>query len=458
MSELPASLVGRAPAGRSHPWLTLRRRLASNAFKALLGTVAGNAVGFLLPFAVTSHYGFGRITDAYFFGLSLAIFGTVLSATVIEANALPLMASVKPHGAHSLQRAARRAIKHSVLGVLAAYIPVAVVGSLVVASRHGWPADLRAAAIWITVILTLLVVIVGATSVLAASSYALGDFLTPTATQSLRSVAPMIGIVFLGRDAGSLTTLAWLMVAGELLRGVILLVKVRAGSRALSATDLPAPQIPSVWRAGAPHAVAMIGVNLLPVVDKIVASRLRASGAVTLLELGEKIFYVPLLGVTYSVILVAGAEWAELNTIDPRRIRADFTRLIRRVLWLSAALALLCCLGAIGLHVIGPDTIAGVPSGKLSLIVVCFMIGLPAGAVVNVGSRLFTATGRTRALPAIAILLLVLDVVFDLIGGQLWGANGIALATTVVRMVSAPIYVFASLAALRSVREAALVT
>src|SRR5580704_8253786 len=108
---------------------------ATKTFRALLGTIAGNAVGFLLPFAVTSHYGIGRLTDAYFFALGFAIFGTVLSATVIEANALPLISAGKQRGAHAIRMVARRVAGQSVLGVFAAYLPVAVCGSLIVASH-----------------------------------------------------------------------------------------------------------------------------------------------------------------------------------------------------------------------------------------------------------------------------------------------------------------------------------
>jgi len=439
-------------AGRARLLLSgLRARIAGNAGRALIGTLLGNAIGFLLPFAVTSHYGFGRLTDAYFFALGFAIFGTVLSATVIEANALPLINLGKRQGAHGVRVAARRMARQSVLGVLVAYIPVAVCGSLVVASRHAWPPDVREAAITLTVILTLLVVLVGATSVLAAVLYTFGDFLWPTATQSFRSLVPIIGLLALGRSVSSLDVLAWLMVFGELCRGAVLLARVRARLRTLPSGAAVTPaRLPSIWRAAGPHALAMVGVLLMPVVDKVVAVRLSAAGAVTLLDLGEKILFVPLLGVTYSVILVAGARWAELGAAATAQVRGDFIRLIRRVIWLTSGLALLFIAGVVVFHALWSGPVAGVPSGKLAAIVACFMIGLPAAAVTNVGSRLFTSLGRTRYLPPIALLLLVLDVVFDLIGAKLWGANGIALATTAVRIVSAPIYVIACFSVMRT--------
>jgi putative peptidoglycan lipid II flippase len=426
-------------------------RLASNAGRALIGTLVGNAIGFLLPFAVTSHYGFGRLTDAYFFALGFAIFGTVLSATVIEANALPLINEGKRQGAHGVRLAARRIAWQAVLGVLVAYIPVALCGSLVVSSRHAWPPDVREAAVTLTVILTLLVVLVGATSVLAAVLYTFGDFLWPTATQSFRSLAPIIGLLVLGRGVSSLDVLAWLMVFGELCRGAVLLARVRARLRTLPSGAAVTPaRLPSIWRAAGPHALAMVGVLLMPVVDKVVAARLSAAGAVTLLDLGEKILFVPLLGVTYSVILVAGARWAELGVEATALVRDDFIRLTRRVIWLTSGLALSFIAGVVVFHAVRSGPVAGVPSGKLAAIVVCFMIGLPAAAVTNVGSRLFTSLGRTRYLPPIALLLLVLDVVFDLIGAKLWGANGIALATTAVRLVSAPVYVVACFSVMRT--------
>lgn len=425
-------------------------RLATRSFRALIGTLVGNAVGFLLPFAVTSHFGFGRLTDAYFFALGFAIFGTVLSATVIEANALPLISAGKRYGAAGVRLAARHVARQSVIGVLVTYIPVAVVGSFIVDGRTAWDHELRHAAITLIVILTLLVVIVGATSVLAAVLYTFGDFFWPTATQSFRSIAPICGLLVIGHGAHGLELLAWLMVGGEVLRGCLLGVKVRGRLRQLPAGVAPDQRVPSIWRAAGPHAIAMVGVNLMPVVDRVVATRLRTPGSVTLLDLGDKVLYVPLLAVTYSVILVAGARWAELGLSVPARVREDFIQLVRRVSLLSVALAGMCILAVVALHALVPGKISGVPSGKLAAVVACFMVGLPAGAVTNVGSRLFTSLGRTRYLPPIAILLLIVDIGLDLVGAKLWGANGIALATTAVRLTSAPIYVVASLRVLSS--------
>lgn len=419
--------------------------------RALLGTLAGNAIGFMLPFAVISHYGFGRTSDAYFFALGLAIFGIVLSATVIEANALPLMAAAKQHGAQALRQTSRRAIRHSVAGALCVYAPVAITGAIVITHNDAWSHELRRAAVGVTLTLTLLVGIVAATSVLAASSYALGDFLLPTASQALRSIAPMAGLMFIGHGADTLGMLAWLMVAGELIRGALLLGSVRRRTVVLPLqTHTPVAAGPSVWRSGAPHAVAMLSVNMMPVVDKVIASRMLAGGAVTLLDLGEKILYVPLLGITYSVILVAGARWADLGETSSELIRADFTRLLSRVVRVAALMAVVCSATALAVHVIWPGRLAGVPTGPLAAVVVCLMLGLPAGAATNVGSRLFTAVGRTRALPAIALLLLGLDVAFDLLGAKLWGTDGIALATSAVRLLSVPVYMLASLSVLRS--------
>jgi peptidoglycan biosynthesis protein MviN/MurJ (putative lipid II flippase) len=428
----------------------VRSLLAANSVRALLGTLLGNAVGFILPFAITSHYGFGRLTDAYFFALGFAIFGTVLSATVIEANSLPLINAGKRHGSDGARMAAWRVARQSVAGVLAVYVPVAFCGSLALASKHAWPAELRQSVITLTIVLTLLVVIVAGTSVLAAVMYSFNDFLSPTATQSFRSIAPIVGLLFIGRSAASLEILAWLMVIGELGRGVVLASLARTKLRTLPVGRPMSTRTQSIWRAAGPHAIAMVSVNLMPVVDKIIATSILAAGSVTLIEAGEKIFYVPLLAITYSVILVAGARWAEAGPTTRTVSSTEFGRLIVRVIWLSIVLAGLCILGLACLHIVRPRAIAGLPSGKLAIIGACFMIGLPANAVTNVGSRLFTSLGQTRYLPPIAILLLMLDIGFDLVGAKLWGVYGIALATTGVRVISAPIYVIASLSVLRS--------
>ena len=63
--------------------------------RALLGTVLGSVPGFLLPFAITTKFHVGPLTDAYAFALGVAMFASSLFVGVLQTNVLPILQRLK---------------------------------------------------------------------------------------------------------------------------------------------------------------------------------------------------------------------------------------------------------------------------------------------------------------------------------------------------------------------------
>ena len=157
--------------------------------------------------------------------------------------------------------------------------------------------------------LAALVILVAVNSVSAAALYALDEFLLPTFSQAFRGALPLCVLPFLGRGYATVEVIALLAVMGEVGRSVLLASSVARRSRRLPA-DSPSGEVPpSVWRVMAPHAINMVIIAVNPVVDRAVASSLRP-GSVTVVDLAEKVSYVPTLILMSSIVLVAGTRWA----------------------------------------------------------------------------------------------------------------------------------------------------
>jgi putative peptidoglycan lipid II flippase len=403
--------------------------------RALLGTVLGGAPGVLLPFAIASRLGVGRITDAYVYGLAVGGFGLALCISTIEQNVLPVAHAHTRGGRGSLLGFARKTAVQGFVGVGVADLPVVAVGAILLANRHGWPEWQRHLGIVIILVLVLLVAIAGANSVLAGCLYAVNDFLLPTASQSFRSIAPALGLAFVGRGRTAAELLAILVVIGELCRTPVLALRLAKLSRRLNGTD-EVGAVSSVWRTAVPAGLGILALAANPIVDRTVAARY-GPGSVTMLDLAERIFFVPVTVVQASIVLVAGARWARLAAEGGSALARDFRRTVWRGMAVAGALAPTIA-GATyaGCAIVGPR-IGGVPTKNVRDIVIFFLAGLPCATVAFLAARLLTSTRNTRLLPALAVQAVAVNMVGDLIGGHFLGTRGIALASTVVWAVNA---------------------
>lgn len=416
-------------------------RFPNATARALLGTILGSAPGFLLPFAIAAHMHVGRLTDAYAFALGSALVVSSVAVIVLQANVLPILQDGKASGRAVFLRRLRRACIEATVGTTGLYALWAAATIVYIGNQAGWTAgDVRVVTA-IMAVLGLFVLASAINSVLAGGLNALGLFLTPAATQALRGLLPLAVIAATPRSPAGLLLVSSCVGIGELARTALLARQLRRGITSLAGgggtesceTD------PVLWRAALPHGLASVMAAASPMIDRGVAARL-PPGSVTLIDLGEKVFQVPLTAITTSVILVAGAHWAALGNRDVAGLRVHFRRCMLRTAAIAAGC--LACFAAIagGLARVAGATLAGAPTGELILISLILMCGLPAACVINITTRLFTATRRTGLLPVLGICMLVTNLVFDVLGAKWLGAPGVALSSTIYRCVNAALF------------------
>jgi peptidoglycan biosynthesis protein MviN/MurJ (putative lipid II flippase) len=403
--------------------------------RALVGAALGSAPGFLLPFAIASRIGVGRITDAYVYGLAVAGFGLALCTSTVEQNVLPVAVAHKCAGRRSFLRFAKRNALQGFVGVGLADLPVVVVGVVLVSQRHSWPHWQGHLATVIILVLVLLVAFAGANSVLAGCLYAMGDFLLPTASQSFRSIAPAVGLAIVGRGRHAAELLALLVVVGELCRTPVLGLRLARLSRSLTEVGEIAA-VPGVWRTALPAGLGILALAANPLVDRTVASWY-GPGSVTMLDLAEKIFFIAITALQASIVLVAGARWARLAQENGPALLRDFRRTLSRGLIVACALVPAMAIGTyVMCSTLGPR-LGGMPSSDVRDIVFFFLAGIPGATVALLAARLLTATRNTRLLPVLAAQAVIVNLVGDLVGAHFFGTRGIALASAAVWTVNA---------------------
>jgi peptidoglycan biosynthesis protein MviN/MurJ (putative lipid II flippase) len=402
---------------------------------------------------VTQRFGAGRITDAYFFAFSIATFISAVYEGVLQANATPVLQSEKAGGTAHFRAATRRIVFQSAGAATVTYAVVAgVLAIYAFDARANWTVSERHTCLVLMGYFAFYVIASAATSVLAASLYALEDFFVPIATMALRSLLPLGGLLALNDGVEAIEVFALLMCAGETLRAGVLSARLSRRARALAAGV--ARKTVSVWRTGIPHGVSMVAAVANPLIDRLVAAPL-GPGSVTVLELGERIFYAPLMALSALFVLVAGVRWTEQTFGSADQLSADIRRTLLRAALLAGSIAAVL-IAAVGiLQLLASSRFAGAPTGSFASVTIYLLLGLPAGLIIALSARLLTATRRTLVLPLFAVLAITLNVAGDLVGAHLLGIRGIALASTAMRCGSALLYVLVCRRMLRDIAPAA---
>jgi putative peptidoglycan lipid II flippase len=407
----------------------------------LVGTIVGYFPGLVLPFAVIAKMGVDRLTDSFTFAIAVATFASGFFIGVLQPNVLPILQQAKAQGRRVFQRRLVHLTLQAVPVVTALYSigGVAVIVYLTVGPR--WSSQQRYVLIAAVIVLAVFVVASAVNGMLSGALNALGRFLSPAASQAIRSVVPLAALPLIPRSASGLVEIAALLSLAELSRTVVMAWELHSAAQAVPVKPSSASTGLGMgfWKAASPAALALAIVTLSPLIDRAVAATL-SPGSTTLISLAENIFQVPLTIIATSLVLVAGTYWAAIGATDPAALRRDVKRTMIRggavaVALMLASLAVVW-LGAV---ITGPR-FAGARTSDLAITVSLLLVGLPAAFVISAGSRLLTSTQTTRLLPGLALLAFTTNFVLDVILARLFGVAGIALASTIFRVVNALLF------------------
>ena len=404
---------------------------------ASTGTLGGSAAGALLPFLIARWFEVGRSTDVYFLVVgAVQVVGYLLSL-VVESAALPFASTAAQQDRRSLRRfylvTGRYVLAASVAITLLALVVVLVV--LVPAAGLTGPA--RADAHQLALAVALLPVLASLSGLGSAATFALDRFVLATGSQVLRAGGGIVLAATLGDQLG-LLAVALGITLGEAARAVVLYAALPRRSPDGGA---PVDVGLQMLRLASPTLLASVVVAVNPVVDKAVAARLDP-GSTTLIELGEKLFYIPMVLLVAAVTKVSATVWARQADVDDEALRRDFWKVQR----LGAGLTALAVVVAVTLVA----TSRGLVDGLLDLggdttfffVFFAYVVGLPLALSADLAGMMLIILRRTALFPALAVLLVVVNLVADLVGARLFGVVGIAASSTIVRGVNVAVFLW----------------
>jgi peptidoglycan biosynthesis protein MviN/MurJ (putative lipid II flippase) len=401
-------------------------------------------MGALLPFVIVRWFGLGRASDAYFLVAGTATLAGNLAALVIESSSLPYASQATSRGGDAERTTAARLTKYACIVAAPFTVGFVLLVMLLLLPTAHFDATQISESRRLLAILIPFPVLNGMCGVYTAAHYARGVFGRTAATQATRALGALIFGATLGPAFG-VSAIALGLTLGEAARWLILRSAMpRPAGHRQCARDVEAGiALPAFLRVASPVMAATMLVAANPLVDKAVATHLQV-GSTSVIELAEKLFYIPTILFIRAVSIVSGTAWSRLLDRNDRRLARDYWRVQEGAALMTCGVA-----GAATLAVFaGQNWAKGVlhiPAGTpLAPVFLVYIVGLPFAMSADLGARLVMVKQRTSMMPILSVVLVAVNVVADVVAAKHYGIVGIAISSTIVRMVNCLGFVVAS--------------
>lgn len=411
-------------------------------------TLSVQALSFLSSLALAAILGATYVTDAYYLALSVPVlvYGILLAA--LRLGAIPALTEADSDEGRDFNAAC----SELVVGVLVATVGLSLVATSITVALMpllvGGAQDPR-----ILPLARLVTLELAPLGVLGALVGTLGAILTvrhrPAAPVAVMGFEPLVKtalILLVGRELGA-HALAIGNVVGSTMAAVVLWrLLARQGVRLRVARRLTSPFVRGVLRSSVPILVGQTVLQVNPPVDRAMASAL-GPGSVTELELGLRIFAVPVSLMAGTLIAPVVARWSA------RYAAGGWPALTESLLGAARAIFLVVPPVVVLGFVLRQEVITALyRSGAYSAAAAhdtagvfgMLILGLPAQVFVVVFASLFIVLREPIVLMVIAFANVALNVLLNLLLRPVYGVAGIALSTTLTYTVLCLLYALAA--------------
>ncbi len=422
----------------SYLWSKLRSRpLIWDTITTTGWSTFGRGVGFLVPFFIAAWFGVTAETDAFFFVYGLILFMGGIFATVIESVIVPYISELRS--------------KYEDIGIFVGNImSVSGLGLLVLLGLFIFicrlilpfvtkfsPASLRL--IYILLFETApLIIFLAWTSILTGVLNTCKKFVFPAVSPAIRAII-CLGTIFTFREKLGVHAVAFGYALGEIIRFMLL---------AFIIWRLKIFKLRFFWRISYKlleflktyfyKIISNMAIGFNPIVDKIMASWLRA-GSVSVLHYADRLYMIPTIFIMSGLSVVILSHWSSrFYNSQKKRLIQDVRKTERILILISLVISIFLII--FNKNIVNIAFSRGVFNraklSEVSLVWVCYLLGFVPHAWEQIYIKGFIVIKNTKVLMKCALYKNLLNIIFNLILMKYFYIAGIALSTSIVAVFS----------------------
>jgi putative peptidoglycan lipid II flippase len=422
----------------------------THVLRALLHLVSAALLlrvgGMVNQVIVSASFGAGAPMDAYFVAAAFPLLLVQLMGSAVEASVVPVYTRLRMlAGKEEVSRLFSMLLHCLLLLAFALVLGLFVLRrSLVLFSAPGLDSTRLAQAVELTPLLYLVVPLSLVSGLLECILNAEGQFGWPAYAGLLVPLVTAL-LTWLGGRHWGIPALCLGGLAGTALQLAAICVRARqAGLRYRLVMDVRNAELMRILRAAWPVLLGALVVQGGPLVDQIFASTLPAS-TISVVNYALKLTSVFIGVIVVSVgraVLPSLARQAVLD--DPRYLALKGT--LRLYIWIIGGCTFVCSLLLLLLAyplvqlLFQRGAFSALDARNTAIVVSGFAPGLVPSAVGFLLSRTCNALGETRVPMYIAFVGVGANAVFDALFAHFWQGLGIALATSLVSLMTSALF------------------
>ena len=395
--------------------------------------LAVQALSFASSIALAVILGASASTDAYYLGLSIPVLVSGILLAGVRLGAIPLLTERRVEGVERFVEGCRELISAVLCASIVLSAAATGITILALPLIIGRASETVVPLAQVTVLelapLGVSGAIIGALGAILAVR---GRFVPTVAVMGFEPLIKTVLVITLGRSLG-VHALVIGNVVGSLLAALCLWRLVVADGVSLRLTrPTNSGFVKRVLTFSGPLLIGQSILQANPIVDRTMASTL-GPGSVTVLELGLRMFGVPLALLGSTLIGPVTATWAARKTEGGwPALRSSVTGALTKISIVAPPLVVL------GVFLADESATLMYVGGAYSLreidatgsVLKMLILGLPAQLFMLAFAVLFVVQGDTRFLMCLGVANVALNVGLNLVLRSVFGLSGIALSTT----------------------------
>lgn len=404
-------------------------------------TLVAQVIGFGSSVAIAQILGASRATDAYYLGLSVPMLVYGIFLTSARQCGIPTLTEESSRSRSAFVDASSQLISATLVvsTIISAAAAAVAIGVLPLTGSHALVSMARVKIVELAPLGVLGAMIGAMACVLAVRNRFAVAALVLGIDPLLRIVLLVATGKALGTDALVIANLAGNAAAVLVMWGLIRHEGIPLSLR----SPLRSPFVRRVLAIGAPLVLSTSILQVNPVIDRGMAGGL-GSGTITALELGLRLFGVPMLLVGATLIGPVIATWSARKATfgwpalrdSVNRATDIFAVITPPVMVIGIALRhqivdAMYQGGAYSVHA----------TNETATVFAMLMLGLPASLLTLAFSTLFVIEKQPKFCLQAGMANVVLNVVLNFALRPVWGVGGIALSTSVTLSILLAAYV-----------------
>lgn len=427
-------------------WITWRlwsgassnRRIFAGALTIGVVTFGAKLIGVGKELAIAAWFGRSDQLEAFLLAVLLPqLVGAIIGGSFTGA-AVPALTRAE-------QQSGRVAADRLFGGLLSVALPVMILlatmlalvgGAVLPYMAGGFSAEKLALTLELWAVAAPLAMLAALVSMLTAPFHASERFVVPALTPAITPAVVLVGILLMGADVECLVVAT---LIGQLAEMLLLLFTLRlTGHRPWPVWPRLVGDLGAVLRQWWPAIIASAIHAGTAVVDQVMAAHLIA-GSIAALGYGQRLLMMPL---ALAIGMIGPAFLAVLARTHASAPAVEFIRISdwwrRRLLWAATAGSVVLMMTAPWVTALAFErgNFTATDTAEVALVVATLATMAPWFLVGTVAVRALNVLGGNRYLPLIATVNLITSVICNLLFAPLLGIVGIALANSLVYLVS----------------------